>query len=505
MGNTARKIFTANGTFVVPGKVKRVRVIATDTALYKNRIKTGIVSLDGTTYMWGQGASGMLGDGTTVSKSSPVAVSGSHPFVAIYEQGSDTRWGIDSLGLLWGWGINSTPAAPIGDGTLTSRTTPVPVLGGRLVKMFSGQIASNTVGMIASDGNTYMWGANFGGQVGANISPVTTFHFSSPVLVAGGHNFVKLSAGNAVSCAIDTAGAAWAWGNGVSGTLGNNANIAVSTPVAVLGGHVFQDIVLHNGFIIALDTAGALWGWGTNGSGQLGDGTVVGKSTPIAIAAGTVFTQIAPTSPSGSASVLALDINGNVWSWGINTNGMLGQNLSPAVTAAVSSPVMISAGMGTIVAIKRQFSTVSVINSNGQMYMWGQNQKGMLGAGLDPAGGGAVVSTSSPVLVLGGINFAAMEFGYLQNVTACDRNGKIYCWGNNQDGQLGDGTTVAKSTPVAVLGVTPLNLIQPQKTIEIDVTPGQSYAVVISEYQTIFGTTQFGQLFNRVVVEYDQD
>ena len=170
-----------------------------------------------------------------------------------------------------------------------------------------------------------------------------------------------------------------AWGDNTSGKLGTGS--AATSPIGVTfkdaSGNklspqpVIQSISASAGHTLAIDSNGAIWAWGSNSNGQLGDGTTVDKSSPVKLDAGsTTFKQVA----AGAAFSVALDSTGNVWTWGSDSSGQLGNGsttgnvLKP--TSIGFSAVKVAAGDAHVLALK---------SVGGAVWSWGSNASGQLG------------------------------------------------------------------------------------------------------------------------------
>jgi YD repeat-containing protein len=191
-----------------------------------------------------------------------------------------------------------------------------------------------------------------------------------------------------------------------------------------------------------------LWNWGYNGYGNLGDGTVGtsgggftdnSKSSPIqTIAGGTNWKQVS----EGYFNIGGIKTDGTLWIWGYSTSGQLGHNVAPPATdwAGVSSPIQTVAG-GTNWKQLSVGSSISAIKTDGTLWMWGVNLYGSVGDNT-------ITNRSSPVqTVSGGTNWKEVSSGN-SNVVAIKTDGTLWTWGYNEQGQLGDGTDVNKSSPV---------------------------------------------------------
>ena len=189
----------------------------------------------------------------------------------------------------------------------------------------------------------------------------------------------------------------------------------------------------------ALMPSGGVECWGNNDYGQLGDNTTTDRSTPIIVSGITNATQIT----SGKYHTCALLADHTIRCWGWNTYGQLGDN----TTTDRHTPVQVS-GITTAVQVSAEGGITCALLSAGTVYCWGHNAYGQLGNGLS----GEANNSSTPVQV-SGITGATLVFTGANHACALLSAGSVYCWGLNDNGQLGDNTTTARSTPVQVHGV----------------------------------------------------
>ncbi len=256
--------------------------------------------------------------------------------------------------------------------------------------------------MIAEDGTLWSWGVNNYGELGDG----TKENKSTPVRVqqkteAGAFidNTTKwkaVSAGGAHTVGIDIDGTLWSWGGNGNGQLGDNTTTYKSIPVRVqktgtIWKAVSAGILAHT---VAIDRDGSLWTWGINGNGQLGDGTTAHKSTPVRVQQKTeegAFEDNTTKWKAVAAGVyhtVGIDSDGTLWSWGGNGNEQLGDgtNGSKSIPVRVQKKTEEGAFEDNTtkwkVVVVGNDHTVG-IDSDGTLWSWGQNNAGQLGDGTE--------------------------------------------------------------------------------------------------------------------------
>jgi alpha-tubulin suppressor-like RCC1 family protein len=325
--------------------------------------------------------------------------------------------GLTISGAAYCWGDNAF--GQLGDTAAgLGSATPVLVVGGR---RFSAMNAGWLDGCgLTAAGAGYCWGSDYFGQLGDGDS---TYHFT-PVPVAGGRVFTAMRAGLLHGCGVAAGSAGYCWGYNVLGQLGRGDTISSTTPVGVSGGLVFAAISPNGYHTCGVTTSYKAYCWGWNITNSLGDsGTESFSTTPVPVAGGLSFAALSV----GRNGTCGVTTAGAAYCWGPSYFGALTPIGSGLSFATVSSGRYHSCGVTT----------------GGAGYCWGGDAFGQRGDS------GSAVVGNTPVPVSGGLTFTAISAGIMHSCGVTPR-GAAYCWGNNDYGQLGNGTKASTTGPTPV-------------------------------------------------------
>ncbi|MGL4987384.1 MAG: leucine-rich repeat protein, partial [Treponemataceae bacterium] len=350
--------------------------------------------------------------------------------IFLSEEGKVYSWGKGDLGELGHGVIESNKNPRVIEKTSTGSSLPP-------IQFISA--GRNHSLALTEDGKIYAWGSNGNKQIGLDTSdnvlvPTLITKTSNPsvslpriktVVAAYKHSF-----------AITTDGQLYAWGNTDKGVLGNGQTSGyLHTPTLIplnLNGEKIMSIATGYMHTIALTEGGNVYTWGDNSSGQIGNNTSgdTAVTSPYRIASLTNVKAVA----AGSMHSLALTNDGSVYVWGANGNGQIG------VTGTHHVPQKVLDSVKTIGAgVHNTFA----ITTNDTLYAWGQNASGEVGNDNSPT------NATTPASVLN--NIKSIGTGY-HTVFAFAEDGILYSWGYNAHGQIPNitATPISKPTPVFI-------------------------------------------------------
>jgi alpha-tubulin suppressor-like RCC1 family protein len=326
-----------------------------------------------------------------------------------------------------GKGGAGAPVGPV-------RTSPAPISG---IQGTVSQVAtSNSDGYaLTSTGAVYAWGAGAQGELGDGSTPKVSqsavrVRFPAGVRIASLPDPMPFDAG----MAIDTRGRVWAWGNDTNQEFCLPRAVMVHTPVKVPLSHV--TLAVGAARHATYDADGRIVSCGLGEYGQLGNGTTgLSAQTATPVAAQGLPTGRATALTAGYGDTGALMANGTYYDWGLNADGQLGDGNTTesdtAVKVALPDPVR-SVSMGGSLGDNGQ--TMALL-AGGALWQWGGGSVGQLGDG-------AIADRLHPFRLSEprGVHFVKVSSGG-QTDYAIDQRGRLWAWGGDTEGDIGDGTS----------------------------------------------------------------
>ena len=330
------------------------------------------------------------------------------------------------------WKLNKDTGPQSGGQTVT--LTPPPARGIRITQADGGEFHSGAVG---SDGSLYTWGDNGShGQLGRDITGTQDSRPGRAEAPAG-VKFVHISTGYGHSIAVGSDGSLYTWGDNSVGQLGRAVTSSepadkpnkVDTPAGI----TFIQASAGGSYSVAVGSDGSLYTWGNNSVGQLGretTGESDWKPSRADTPAGVAFTLVS----AGRGHTVALDRQGNAYTWGDNTHGELGRDTSGT---PADRPGKADAPAGITFAQASAGESHSIaVDSDGNLYTWGNTADGRLGRDTSGTPADRPGKADAPA----GITFAQASAGDGYSV-AVSSDGNLYTWGDNTHGELGRDTS----------------------------------------------------------------
>ena len=338
---------------------------------------------------------------------------------------------VDGSVQCWGHYTDGQLGRVISGANFADRLKPGPVQGlpGPAVAVSTG--AFHSCALLAS-GQVFCWGNNTFGQLGS-----ATFGGETPVAVSTLVDAVAITSGFSHTCALRSYGAIVCWGLNSNGQLGTQDAVNSKFPISVIGIDDAIGISAGSFFTCALRASGTLRCWGSNAAGQLGNG---GASAPVGTAVDVVSVSRAVVLSAGYEHACVVIVDGTARCWGKGDKGQLGQG------ATVNSNVAVSVtGLSSAVSIAAGAQHTCAIRTDGTARCWGANSSGQVGDNT------IAPTRLTPVAVSGLSNVLAIETGAF-STCALLADARVQCWGGNADGQLGLDTTTSSLVPATVVG-----------------------------------------------------
>ena len=395
---------------------------------------------------------------------------------------------------------------------------------------------------VTTSNKLYCWGKNDSGQLGNDSTADSTI----PVEILNNVNYVRLGLNH--TCALTTSGALYCWGNNEYGQLGDKTFVTKTVPTLVEmkdnpanpSENVISSVSLANNHTCAINVLGNLYCWGKNNFGQLGNGDWNNHNTPTNVKVfddgGRVLNNVIQVSLGGDHNC-AVDYRNKLYCWGGNSSGQIGNgdanNQNPARNVSqlknLYDVVYVSAGRGFYDG-GQYYSHTCAIKKNGDLYCWGKNNYKQVGNGTenDQYNPTKVLENIKQVRLSkihacaiandniehlwGGMNqggnryvivdlqdseyepenedIVKMSLG-ADHTCEIDDTGTLYCVGYNAFGQLGDGTTKSKASPVQISSLSGVG--------DVSLGANHSCAILTTGALYCWGKNDYGQVGNNTL------
>ena len=373
---------------------------------------SGVITEDGSLYMWGDNSSGQIGNGTATATECLVPTKILNHIKSVYLS-SIHSGAITEDGSLYMWGGNLN--GQIGNGTTTECLVPIKILD----HVKSVSLGHDHSGAITEEGSLYMWGMNSRGQIGNG----TTTKQYVPTRILDHIKSVSLE--DTYSGAITEDGSLYMWGGNSCGSIGNGMESDCLVPTKILD-HV-KSMSLEGAHGGAITEDGSLYMWGYNSSGQIGNGTTTKCLVPIKILDHVKSVSI------GDYHSGAITEDGSLYMWGDNDYGQIGNGT--ATDLLVPTKIL-----DHVKSVSLGDSYSGAITEDGSLYMWGKNNECQIG-------NGTTTDCLVPTKILDHVKSVSLGYTHSGAIT---EDGSLYMWGDNNYGQIGNGTTTDSTIPVKI-------------------------------------------------------
>lgn len=317
-------------------------------------------------------------------------------------------------------------------------------------------------------GTLWAWGRNNSGQIGNN----STTDVLVPTQIGTDNSWVQVSGGGASSYAIKANGTLWAWGSNSNGQLGDGTIINRLTPIQIGTATDWVAVSGGNTHVLAIKSDGTLWAWGNNADGQLGIGNTTSQSTPVQVGTASDWYTVA----AGHHHSMAIKTNGSLWGFGRNANNQIAQPTSSNYT----SPAQVGTDFNwASVSCGEAFSII--VKANGTAWSCGNN-------GLGQLGNSATAGNTNVALAQMGTDnkWLSIQCGadYTLGIKA---DGTLWSWGNNNFGQLGNGSFQPPS---------PMQIGTSNNWVQVSAGYNSTMAITGSGSLQMTGNDFYGQMGN---------
>jgi len=347
---------------------------------------------------------------------------------------------------LFTWGDNSEGALGQNQSTPTKRSSPVQLPGDWIYVAAGSENTGKSMFARKRDGTLWGWGENESGALGqGNIQ-----EYSSPVQIPAPSSteWCQVSASGRFTVATKSDNTMWSWGyNGPGGRLGQGQSGSphkCSSPRQISGtqwnsemGQDARTISATSGLGFAITSQKKLYSWGYNNQGQLGLNNKTSQNSPQQVGSDTTWARLLQYGQSSHRG--AIKVDGTLWMWGENNQGVLGLNNQ----TNYSSPKQIP---GTTWRSAASNTATWATKTDGTLWVWGYNNVGQLG--LNQAGN--AFGRSSPTQIPG--TDWNLAYCWKSTIGASKKDGSLWAAGHNPDGAMGLNDTVRRSSPVQIPG-----------------------------------------------------
>lgn len=383
-----------------------------------------------------------------ISGSATITVTGPYKAVAT---GGGHSLAVKADGSLMAWGLNRS--GQLGDGSAIDKTTPVQVGTAKTWSVISAgefhAVALFGTNCAVNGCPLYAWGFNQNGQLGDG----TTKDINTPTKIGTVTTWIAVAAGKAHTLAVKKDGTLWAWGRNFSAQLGDGTHLDRLVPTQIGTAKTWKAVAAGEEHSMGLTTTGTAYTWGTRISGQTGQGNaivILYDTAPIALALPPNYTTPVQfvAIAAGYNHNLAIRNNGTLYAWGDNQYGQVGGSSGVGTQCPFTAPAtdcevdLLQIKIDATQGADNDWSVLSAglghsvaIKSDGSLWAWGNNDYGQLG-------NGSTAPSNLPIKIGNDKDWVIVSAGKYHTF-AIKADGTLWGWGRNAEGQLGNGTSAS--------------------------------------------------------------
>jgi len=462
-------------------------------------ISSFAISSSNRVFAWGYNRSGDLGDGTNQRRSTPTEITNQFNLASgdvvekIYNH-YDMSFATTKNGKVYSWGRNEI--GQLGDGSFDSRNTPLEITSqfdlGENEFISDIKPGSAHVIFLSNIGNVYTCGYNAYGQLGFEApmgSSQIPVSITDQFYLPENEVIIQVSTNASTSLALTNNSRVFAWGDNNEGLIGNGLTGQNVVPVDItdflnlMEGESVLSVLSGMQFALINTSFGRMITWGVNNSGELGDSTRSYAEMPIEINIEDVINdeeEVVSVQSHFDRTMILTNMN-NLYIWGSNYSGQIGNGTRINQFTPINLKNRLSlVDSESIIQIEMTYDSIYVLTSNGRLFSWGSNNQGILGNGL--TGGPTVPSEITPLFNLNAgekIETVVTNSNYSYAITSMNR---IFSWGVNTVGELGNGTLDSSLVPQDI-------------TSQFPISEGENIEKIITGNSSSFAFSSTGNIY----------
>jgi len=352
--------------------------------------------------------------------------------------------------------------------------------------------SDNTTYAIKADGTLWAWGDNEEGQLGIGDTGMKLS--SVPMQIGTDSNWKQVYGARGAGFFLKEDGTLWTAGSNEQGMSGVGDGVTKHTSLIQVGTDSDWAEVFCSAdwcyTVLALKTDGSLWGWGSGSNFGLGQGNTNNSAVPIRIGTDNDWKTISV----GASHILALKNDGSLWGWGFASYKQL---MNPE-SGSIKVPTRL--GDETWTAAYAIDNASYGVKADGTLWAWGDNTTNLLGLNSDMSGLGeneTLPNVYVPTQVTA-ITSAVTDMSGCTYTRAVIAGGKVFNWGSNANGGLGDGNGEALEVDNKQYSYTPVEVTLPEGTVPVSISSGLRFSALLADNGTIYGwgANRWGQMGN---------